>query len=147
MDDLARLRTATAELDAPFALVDLDAFRANADDMVRRAGGVPIRVASKSVRCRALLDDVLGREGYRGILAFTLPEALWLHEHGHRDIVVAYPTTNRRALRRLCEQPGAAEEIAIMCDDVAHLDLVDRACGPGHPTIRVCLDLDASWRR
>src|SRR3712207_7406381 len=92
MDDLQRLRTATADLDAPFALVDLDAFRANAADMVRRAAGKPIRVASKSVRCRSLLVDVLARDGYQGILAFTLPEALWLSSHGCRDLVVAYPT-------------------------------------------------------
>src|SRR3712207_7456792 len=56
------------------SLVDVDAFRGNADDMVRRAGGMPIRVASKSVRCRALLAEVLGRPGFEGILAFTLPE-------------------------------------------------------------------------
>ena len=31
-------------------VVDLDAFDANADDLVRRAGGKPIRVASKSLR-------------------------------------------------------------------------------------------------
>jgi D-serine deaminase-like pyridoxal phosphate-dependent protein len=68
MDDLSRLRAATAHLDAPFALVDLNAFRANAADMVRRARGKPIRVASKSVRARSLLVDVLARDGYHGIL-------------------------------------------------------------------------------
>jgi D-serine deaminase-like pyridoxal phosphate-dependent protein len=36
----ARLDAATAHLDPPFALVDLDAFDANAADMERRAGGV-----------------------------------------------------------------------------------------------------------
>jgi D-serine deaminase-like pyridoxal phosphate-dependent protein len=147
VDDLERLRTATADLDAPFALVDLDAFRANADDLVRRAGGVPIRVASKSVRCRALLAQMLERPGFEGILAFTLPEALWLVAHGHRDVVVAYPTANRRALRALCDDPVAAEAITLMVDDDAHLDLVDRVRGPDdRPPIRVCLDLDASWR-
>jgi D-serine deaminase-like pyridoxal phosphate-dependent protein len=148
VDDLERLRTATEHLDAPFALVDLAAFRANAEDMTRRAGGVPIRVASKSVRCRALLADVLARPGYRGVLAFTLPEALWLHEHGVEDLVVAYPTANRRALRELAADPDAAAQVTIMVDDIEQLDLVDRVCGPGadRAEIRVCLDLDASWR-
>ncbi|MFE3938558.1 amino acid deaminase/aldolase, partial [Streptomyces goshikiensis] len=54
--DRARYDRATAHLDAPLAIVDLDAFDANADDLVRRAGGKPVRVASKSVRCRALLE-------------------------------------------------------------------------------------------
>jgi D-serine deaminase-like pyridoxal phosphate-dependent protein len=147
MDDLVRLQTATRELDAPFALVDLDAFRANADDLVRRAAGKPIRVASKSVRCRRLLEDALGRPGYHGVLAFTLPEALWLHDHGARDVVVAYPTASRAALRRLASEPEAAAHVTIMVDDVAHLDLVDRVAGTDRAApVRVCLDLDASWR-
>ena len=59
-----------------FAVIDLAAVRANAAGMTRRAAGKPIRLASKSVRCRALLEQVLGTSGYHGILAFTLPEAL-----------------------------------------------------------------------
>ena len=100
-DRYARLERATADLEAPFALVDLDALGANAADMERRAAGKPIRLASKSVRCRALQDRVLAREGFAGTLAFTLPEALWLVAHGASDIVVAYPTADRRALRAL----------------------------------------------
>ena len=51
-----RLDRATAHLDPPFAVVDLAAFDANAAALVGRAAGKPIRVASKSVRCRDLLD-------------------------------------------------------------------------------------------
>ena len=145
MDDYARLRHATADLDAPFALVDLDAFDANAADLVRRAGGKPIRVASKSVRCRPLLADVVGRPGFAGIMSFTLREALWLHGHGFRDLLVAYPTADRVALRELAADEGAAAGITLMVDDPAQLDLVD-AAAPGHGPIRVCLDLDTSWR-
>ena len=74
---MQRLDAATAHLDPPFAFVDLDAFDANAADLLRRAGGKPLRLASKSVRCRALNDRALER-GLTGMLAFTLPEALWL---------------------------------------------------------------------
>src|SRR5258708_35600978 len=79
----ARLERACAELTPPFACVDLDAFESNAADLVRRAAGTPLRLASKSVRCRALQRRVLdGPPGFRGILALTLPEALWLGQHG-----------------------------------------------------------------
>ena len=54
--DRARLDGATAGLDPPFAVVDLDAFDTNAGDLLRRAGGTPVRLASKSVRCRELID-------------------------------------------------------------------------------------------
>ena len=69
---------ATRGLEPPFAAVDLAAFRANATDLAHRSHGRPIRVASKSVRCRDLLRTVLDLPGYQGVMAFTLPEALWL---------------------------------------------------------------------
>ena len=53
-------------------VVDLDAFDANAADLVRRAGGKPIRVASKSVRVPALIERALAAPGFRGVLAYTL---------------------------------------------------------------------------
>ena len=90
----SRLDTAIAGLpeppSTPIAVVDLDAFDANADDLVRRAGGKPIRVASKSLRVPALIERALAHDGFAGVLAYTLAEALWLHETGiSDDIVVA----------------------------------------------------------
>jgi D-serine deaminase-like pyridoxal phosphate-dependent protein len=147
-----RLDVATKHLDAPLAVVDLDAFDHNAEDLLRRAAGRPIRVASKSVRCRFLLERVLRRPGFAGVMAFTLPEALWLAEMwlgtdlADTDILVAYPTTDHTALRTLATDEHARSRISIMVDSTAHLDLVDAALGAGHPDIRVCLELDVSWR-
>ena len=134
------LERATAELDPPFALVDLDAFWSNASDLVRRARGKPIRLASKTVRCRPLQERVLAMPGFAGTLAFTLPEALWLHERGFDDIVVAYPTADRAALRSLHEHP-----ITLMIDSVEQLDFIDGVVGSRSYDIRLCLDVDASW--
>ena len=106
--DQERLDRATADLDPPFAVVDLAAFRRNAEDLRRRAAGTPIRVASKSVRCRDLLGRVLDEPGFRGVMAYSLPEALWLHREGlSEDILVAYPTVDRQALRELAAVPAA----------------------------------------
>jgi D-serine deaminase-like pyridoxal phosphate-dependent protein len=134
----AALDRATAELEPPFAVVDLAAFDANAADLLRRANGTALRLASKSMRCRALQARAL-EAGFRGQLCFTLPEALWLAEHGFEDLVVAYPTADRVALRALAQGPHRGA-IAIMVDSRAHLDLVER-CGGA----RVCLDVDAGW--
>ncbi len=54
-DRLRRYNKAFADIDAPFAFVDLEAMWANSDNMLGQIAGKPIRVASKSVRCRALL--------------------------------------------------------------------------------------------
>jgi D-serine deaminase-like pyridoxal phosphate-dependent protein len=142
-----RLERATSGLQAPFALVDLDAMDANADDLERRAGATPIRLASKSLRCRALQEQVLARPGFAGTLAFTLPEALWLASHGHEDIVVAYPTTDAPALRALGEGTGAGKRITVMVDSAEQLEPLQQAIGPcGPAAVRVCIDVDAGWR-
>ncbi len=146
--DLRRLDSATAHLDPPFAIVDMAAFRANATAMAGRAGGKPIRLASKSVRCRHLIDQVLQLDGFRGILAYTLPEALWLAACGSSDdIVVAYPTTDRSALARLAGDAVAAASIAIMVDCKDHLDLIEKVTAglaDPHP-VRVAIDIDAGY--
>ncbi|HVE67418.1 MAG TPA: amino acid deaminase/aldolase [Solirubrobacteraceae bacterium] len=137
-----RLDRATADLDPPFALLDLDALWANAADMERRAAGKPMRLASKSLRCREVQRRVLERPGWTGTLAFTLPEALWLAEEGWDDLVVAYPTVDRAALRRLATGP-ARERVTVMVDSVAPLHLIGSVAGAG--SVRVCIDVDAGW--
>ncbi|MFK4761981.1 alanine racemase [Microbacterium sp. ZW T5_45] len=141
-----RLSAATAHLPAPVAAIDVDALRHNAMDLLVRAGGLPIRVASKSVRVRGILDAVLALPGFRGILAFTLAEALWLSAD-HDDIVLGYPTVDRAGLARLVADEQAASRITLMVDDPAQLDLIDSVAAPGaRPVIRVAIDVDASWR-
>lgn len=142
----SRLSAATGDLPAPVGVIDREALRHNALDLLVRAGGLPIRVASKSVRVRGVLDAVLALPGYRGILAFTLREALWLAET-HDDIVLGYPTVDRAALADLVSDDRAARRITLMVDDPVHLDLIDSVAGPGQrPEIRVAIDVDASWR-
>ncbi|MGY1748979.1 amino acid deaminase/aldolase [Modestobacter sp. SYSU DS0511] len=145
-----RLDHATGHLEPPLAVVDLDALDANAADLVRRAGDRPIRVASKSVRCRALLRRVLDRPGFAGVMAYTLAEALWLaggNDPVSTDVLVGYPTVDRAALRRLGADEQLADRVTLMVDSVAHLDLLDAVVPPAsRPVVRVCLDLDASWR-
>jgi D-serine deaminase-like pyridoxal phosphate-dependent protein len=148
-DILRRLNAATSDLEPPFAIVDAEAFRSNAADMTRRAGSTPIRLASKSVRCRRLITDALEMEGFRGVLAFTLPEALWLVQtQTTDDIVVAYPTADLAALASLAGHAQAAMAIAVMVDSIEHLDLIARAAAAvtdPHP-VRVAIDIDAGYQ-
>jgi D-serine deaminase-like pyridoxal phosphate-dependent protein len=147
----SRLNKAVAGLATPPAspvmVVDLDALDANADDLVRRAAGKPIRVASKSVRVPELLRHVLAREGFQGVLSFTLREALWLYEHGiSDDLVVAYPTVDREAVKQLVSSPTAAHAVTLMVDDEAHLDLIDSVRSSRAVQVRVAIDIDAGLR-
>jgi D-serine deaminase-like pyridoxal phosphate-dependent protein len=136
-----------AEVEAPFAFVDLDAMWANAEAMLGRAGGKPIRVASKSIRCRALLEAILRRDGFAGLMTFTLPETLWLAERGFDDLLLAYPTMDADALEALALRSAADPERApiVPVDCSEHLDAIESVLGADAPPVRVCIDVDAGW--
>jgi len=137
-----------ADLEAPFAFVDLDAMWANAEAMLARAGGKPIRVATKSIRCRALLEEILRRdERFRGLMTFTLPETLWLAEQGFENLLLAYPTVDAAALGELALRSAASPEGApvVMVDCREHLDAIESVLGAKAAPVRVCIDVDAGW--
>jgi D-serine deaminase-like pyridoxal phosphate-dependent protein len=141
-----RLASATDGVEPPYGVIAVEALAANAHDMLARAQGTPIRVASKSVRVRGVLDAVLALPGFHGILAYTLPEALWLAET-HDDIVVGYPTADHLAIAKLAADEQLAARVTLMVDSLTHLDLIDRVAPPAQRApIRVCLELDASYR-
>lgn len=160
---------ATAGLVPPLSVVDLDAFDANAADLVRRAGGTPIRVASKSLRVRALIQRALATPGFAGVMAYAVREALWLarpspgageadapgfgaddpgageaDDPGMADVFVAYPTVDVAAVREITADPVTASRITLTMDSMEHLDLLGPAVGE-HP-LRVALDVDSSLR-
>ena len=144
----ARYDAILADVSPPFALVDLDALRANADQMLRQASGLPIRVASKSVRSLPVLRRIFALDDrFRGILSFTLPEALFLADEGFDEIFVGYPTTDRAALEQLAAHAAKRPDShpALMVDDAAQLDLIEAAARPLGATIRVAIDIDPSW--
>jgi D-serine deaminase-like pyridoxal phosphate-dependent protein len=143
-----RFEAIFSEVQAPFAFLDLDAVWANAADMLRRSRGKPIRVASKSVRSRPVLERLLDLDpGFQGILGFTLPEVIWLWEQGFRDLVVAYPTTDRACLTRLARMTAEDPDEApvVMVDSTEHLDLIEEAAGSFVAPVRVAMDIDLSW--
>jgi D-serine deaminase-like pyridoxal phosphate-dependent protein len=151
--DHRRLQRACSQLQPPFACVDLDAFDANRSALARRAAGTPIRVSSKSVRCRALLERTLADDAFSGVLALTVAEALWLADHGVRDIVVGYPSVDRVVLaqvaRRAAQEPRE-RQVTVMVDAPEHLALLTElahataAGGTDDGTrIAVCLEADA----
>lgn len=139
-------RAALEKASLPALVVDLDAVDANAEDLVRRAAGKPIRVASKSIRIPKLIKYVAAKPGFQGVLAYTLPEALLLFREGvSDDILVAYPTTDTQAIAELAGDDAARAAIALMVDSPEHLDYLTTATSASKP-FRVCIDVDASYR-
>ena len=125
-------------------MIDEEALRHNADDLVRRAGGTRIRVATKSVRVRQVIQATINREGYAGVMSYSLPESNWLADNGFDDILLAYPTVDRQGLRDLVADPAKLAAITLMVDSVEALDYIDNVLGQDHLDIRLCIDVDAS---
>ncbi len=145
-DVLARWDAATAGTTAPFVALDLDALEANADDLVRRAAGRPVRVASKSVRCRDVLARVLARPGFAGVMAYAVAEAAWLVRSDVRDVLVAYPSVDVAALRDVGGEDLLRREVTVTVDSVEHVDWLRATLGDTVRGLGVAVDVDASLR-
>jgi D-serine deaminase-like pyridoxal phosphate-dependent protein len=141
-----RWQRATDDLVPPFALVDLDAFDANASDLVRRAGGRPIRLASKSLRCRALQARALATPGFAGVMGYAVREAIWLVREGFTDVFVAYPSVDLPALAEVTADADLAREITVAIDSLEHVERYARLVSTAPHPLRVAIDVDASLR-
>ena len=87
--DYATYRAIFAGRRMPFAYVDLDLFHRNVRDVLTRAGGKRVRVASKSVRCVALLRRLLAADPtIRGLMCFSAREAVYLAGLGFDDLLI-----------------------------------------------------------
>ena len=76
-------RNALAGQRLPAAFVDLDALSANLADLRARAGTLPIRLVTKSVRSVAILRRVLASDPrFQGLMCYSPAEAAWLASQG-----------------------------------------------------------------
>jgi D-serine deaminase-like pyridoxal phosphate-dependent protein len=91
-----------------------------------------------------VIAGLLNLPGYRGVLAYSLAEALWLADRCD-DVVVGYPTADRAALAELSTSERLAGRVTLMVDSVEQLDFID-ATVPEGATLRVCIELDSSYR-
>lgn len=141
----AELRAALRHEHLPLAYCDLDLLEANARDLIKRAGGLPIRLASKSIRCREILRRVQALSpAFQGILCYSAAEAAHLADDSFKDLVVAYPTVDRHDLDLACAAIARGGEICLMVDDPAQLAPLSEAAARAGVTLPVAIDLDMS---
>ena len=140
-----RFKTALAGAHLPAAFIDLDALDANVADLRTRAGGLPIRLVTKSVRSVAILRRVLASgPQFRGLMCYSPAEAAWLASQGFDDLLVAYPSVEPDDLRAVAAQVREGRTIALMVDgaeQVRRIAAIAQAEGVVQP---LCMDLDMS---
>lgn len=141
----AELRAALRGEHLPLAYCDLDLLAANARNLLERAGGLPIRLASKSIRCREILRRVQAiSPEFQGVLCYSAGEAAFLAEGGFTDLVVAYPTVDRADLDLACAAIARGGQVCLMVDDPEQLLPLSAAAGRAGVTLPVAIDLDMS---
>jgi len=155
VDDAGRQRwasykTAIAREPLPCALVDLDAFDANARALASalEGSGKTLRVATKSLRCPDLVARARERAGRvtRGLMTYSAAETAFWAERGERDLLLAYPTVQAADTALLARANAAGATAAVAVDAVEHLEALAGAAREQRTAVPVVLDVDVSWR-
>jgi len=127
----------------PFAYVDMDLLAANVAQVRARAGTKPVRIASKSIRCLPILRHILAADpGFRGVLCFTAPEAVYLSRQGLDDLVIGYPCWQPAQIREVCAEVATGKTIVLMVDSLAHVHHLAALAEAAGAVLPVALDLD-----
>ncbi len=134
-------------LNRPEAILDLDLLDANIAAILERAGELPIRIASKSVRSVEVLRYIQRSSArFQGIMCFSASEALFLLEQGFDDLLMGYPTTDVPGIAALAKAIASGSKVTFMADHIDQLKMLDRAGSMAGVQIPYCLDIDMSSR-
>lgn len=147
MRDYGYYRSALADCSLPAAFIDLDCMDDNLRRLCERAQGLPVRLATKSVRSLDMIRMIMASsQAMSGLLAYCADEAAWLASEGFDDIVVAYPTVERAGLSSVAEQIRRGHSITLMVDSLGHVERLDRLAREESVVFPVAIDLDMSSR-
>jgi D-serine deaminase-like pyridoxal phosphate-dependent protein len=144
-DRLKRYRKALLGRRAPLAWVDLDLLEQNAKEITARLGAKKLRVGTKSIRSRGLLDLILKwNPTSEGCMVLSATEAVWLASLGYKNLVVGYPSVNPDEIKDVFSAVSRGASITLMADRQEHLDLYQRLASQAGVQLNVWIDVDAS---
>lgn len=130
----------------PCAWLDHERLSHNIHELAKHASPLKIRIASKSVRVRSVLERLLNEHAniFHGILAYHPQEAVWLASHGFKDIVVGYPYLEW--FKRDQPKNVTWDEITFMADRADHLEAIHSLALKLDRKLNICLDIDLSTK-
>ena len=146
-----QIRSALEGERMPCIVVDLDAFDRNLARhlAILAPRGTPLRLATKSVRVPALIQRVQSRAGSdgRGLMCFDVDEVAALAAEGHDDMLVAYPTLQKRHLDTLARLTAEGKNVSLAIDSEEAGRAMD-ASGKAHGTkLRAVLCVDMALEK
>jgi D-serine deaminase-like pyridoxal phosphate-dependent protein len=144
-----RYRRALDAQPLPAALVDLDALDGNVARLLEplRVGGKKLRLATKSIRCPAIVERIAAAAGatYRGLMTYTAAETAWLADGGATDLLLGYPTA-RPSDAALLARANRAATASVIADDVEQLEVLAAAATAANVRIPVVVEIDLAYR-
>ncbi|UZD97727.1 amino acid deaminase/aldolase [Pseudomonas corrugata] len=138
-------RQALADFQTPAAFIDLDQLEINLEQLKLRAGHVPVRLVTKSVRCVEMIRTIMAAGPFmQGLLCYSADEAAWLSGQGFDDIVVAYPTVDTREILKVAAQIQRGRSITLMVDNLVQVIKINEVGLTEGIAIPLAIDLDMS---
>ncbi|BDB20822.1 amino acid aldolase [Pseudomonas sp. CYM-20-01] len=143
--DYLYYRDALANQPLPAAFIDLDQFAANLERLKLRAGSLPVRLVTKSVRSVHVIRRILAAGPFmQGLLCYSVGEAAWLASEGFDDIVVAYPSVELADIRAAAVQIKKGRSITLMVDCAEQVIKISQIALEEDVVIALSIDLDMS---
>src|SRR5581483_7151055 len=129
----------------PFAFVDLDLLDQNIQQIAGRARGKRMRLASKSLRCVAMLRRIFAADAcFQGIMCYTALEAVYLASQGFKDLLIGYPAWNEHDIAAVARATADGAQITLMIDSVEHVERIEGIASRYGVRLPVCLEIDMS---
>src|SRR5712692_46075 len=129
----------------PFAYLDLDLLEQNIRQIVARANGKRVRLASKSLRSVAVLRRILAsHDCFQGIMCFTAQEAAYLASQGLDNLLIGYPAWNQQDIAAVARASTAGTSITLMVDSIEHVEQIESIALQHNVRLPLCLEIDLS---
>jgi D-serine deaminase-like pyridoxal phosphate-dependent protein len=129
----------------PFAYLDLDLLDQNIQQIVARAAGKRVRLASKSLRSIAVLRHILAANScFQGIMCYSPGEAVYLAKQGFTDLLMGYPIWHEEDIAVIARATAEGARITLMVDSIAHVAQIAAVARRYSVRLPLCLDIDMS---
>ena len=130
----------------PALVLDLDFFEENLNDVLKKANGKKIRMASKSIRSVELIKRVLKKDSqFEGVLCFSIEEAIFLASKGLNNLLVAYPGLQSDVIDQVVEITKKGTLIVLMVDHFDQIKKISDRAKALNGQVNICFDIDMSW--
>ncbi|HZS75751.1 MAG TPA: amino acid deaminase/aldolase [Ktedonobacteraceae bacterium] len=141
--DYAYYKAVFAGQPMPFAYLDLDLLARNIGDILKRAQGKKIRLASKSLRSVWVLRHLLAAAPtFQGIMSFSAREAAYLASQGFDDLLIGYPCWHEEDIAAIARPTANGKTITLMIDSIEHVAQLEKVAQRFDVRLPLCLDID-----